>query len=149
MNSSFNRAITILSLMVAGFCTFIIGCCSLVIGSITVTDEVPLTRTASLQSGTRVASFRDAVRERDKRCVITRRPARLAHLGKWTNFEAAHVFPIAYEGYWDNCNYRRWITIPPANESHGSINSVQNGILLAKEIHDCFNSYDLTINPDV
>ncbi|KAG0637274.1 hypothetical protein HOY80DRAFT_1084848 [Tuber brumale] len=117
-------------------------------GSITVTDEVPLTRTASPQSGTRVASFRDAVRERDKRCAITRRPIRMAHLGKWSRFKAAYIFPTAYEQHWAAHGDGRWITVPPAKRAYGSINSGQNGMLLAGDLHDCFDTYDLTINPD-
>lgn len=65
-------------------------------GSVTVTDEVPLVRTASLQSGICVAGFRDAVRERDRRCVIT---GESVPYNFWTGFEAAHVFPLAYEGH--------------------------------------------------
>ncbi|KAG0124168.1 hypothetical protein HOY82DRAFT_200346 [Tuber indicum] len=117
-------------------------------GSITVTDEVVLTRTPSLPSGTRVASFRDAVRQRDRRCIITGRPARLAHLGSWETFQATHIFPLAYEEYWNDRKYSRWITVPPANESSGTINSVQNGILLGNAIHCLFDSYSFAIDPD-
>ncbi|KAG0638810.1 hypothetical protein HOY80DRAFT_1137223 [Tuber brumale] len=117
-------------------------------GSVSVTDEVPLTRTASLPSGTRTASFRDAVLQRDQRCVITGMPAVLAHIGRSRGFEATHIFPLAYEREWNDCNYHRLITIPPTNESHGSINSVQNGILLTSNMYQFFASYDLAINPD-
>ncbi|KAG0634204.1 hypothetical protein HOY80DRAFT_1012578 [Tuber brumale] len=101
-------------------------------GSVVITGEAPLIRTTSLPSGTRVASFRGA-------CVITGRP---------TGFETAHIFPLAHEGYWNDHQYGRWITIPPANESDGSINSVQNGILVTAEIRDYFEPYYLSINPD-
>ena len=107
-----------------------------------------LTRTSSLPSGTRVISFSEAVRQRDRRCVITGKPARLAHLGIWDTFEATHIFPLAYEEYWNDSEYSRCITVPPANGSDGSINSVQNGILLESDIHCLFESYTLTINPD-
>ena len=122
---------------------------TLCIGSITVTDEVTLTRTPSLPSGTRVKSFTDAVRQRDRRCVTTGRQARLAHFGNWDTFEATHIFPLAYEEYWNDHKYSHWITVPPASESDGTINSVQNGILLGGTIHHLFDSYSLTINPDV
>jgi hypothetical protein len=46
-------------------------------------------------------------------------------------------------------NYDRWITIPPATESAGSINSVQNGMLLREDIHTLFDGYDVFINLDV
>ena len=119
------------------------------IGSITVTDEVVLTRTPSLPSGTRVTSFSDAVRQRDRRCVITGRRAVLAHVDSWDTFETTHIFPLAYEEYWNASEYSRWITVPPANESNGTINSVQNGVLLGSNIHCLFESYKLAINPDV
>src|SRR5437773_8771724 len=41
------------------------------LGSITINNEPWLVRTISVASGTRVAPFRDAVRERDRGCVIT------------------------------------------------------------------------------
>ena len=72
-----------------------------------------------------------------------------AHVGRWRGFEAAHIFPLAFERLWNECNLSRLITIPPANESNGSINSVQNGIMLTSVIHQFFVSYDLAINPDV
>jgi HNH endonuclease len=70
-----------------------------------------------------------------------------ADLEDWTGFEVAHVFPLAYEGHWAEQGYSRWITIPP--ESGGMINSVQNGLLLRSDIHQLFDSYNLSINPDV
>jgi len=119
------------------------------IGSITVNNEPWLVRTISVASGTRVAVFRDAVRERDRRCVVTGEPALRADHGIWRGFEAAHIFPLAYEGHWNKENYGRWITIPPATESTGTINSVQNGMLLRADIHSLFDNYDISINPDV
>ena len=64
-----------------------------------------------------------------------------------TRFEAAHVFPLAYEGHWIDNNYSYWITIPP--EKGGTINSVQNGLLLRTDIYQLFDSYDFSINPNV
>jgi hypothetical protein len=63
--------------------------------------------------------------------------------------EAAHIFPLAYEAEWNAKNYGRWINIPPAIVSVGSINSVQNGMLLESAIHALFDSYLVSINPDV
>lgn len=60
-------------------------------------------------------------------------------------FEAAHVFPLAYRGYWDEHNFGRWIT----TGTDDTINSVQNGILLRSDIHTFFNNYLFSINPDV
>ncbi|KAG0638144.1 hypothetical protein HOY80DRAFT_1137745 [Tuber brumale] len=128
MGNSFNQAITLLSLICY-------RCLS-------------LTRSTSLPSGTRVESFRDAVLQRDQRYVVTGMHAVLAHVGRWRGFEAAHIFPW-HTREWSDCNYSRLITIPPTNnESHGSTDSVQNGILLMSNMQQFFDSYDLAINPD-
>ena len=67
----------------------------------------------------------------------------------WRALEAAHMFPLGHEGHWVQFNYGRWVTIPPATESAGSINSVKNGMLLRADIHSPFDDYTLSINPDV
>jgi hypothetical protein len=72
-----------------------------------------------------------------------------AQFDRWYGFEAAHIFPIAHEGHWKEHNYGRWITIPPANNMGGTINSIQNGILLDCTMHQLFDQYVLSINPDV
>lgn len=112
-----------------------------------VNNELWLVRTISHATGSRVKSFCNTVCSRDRRCVISGKKAAGAYLDRWRGFEAAHVFPLAYEGYWTEHGYNRWITIQP--ESGGSINSVQNGMLLDSAIHQLFDSYDLSINPDV
>ena len=99
----------------------------------------------ALQPGSRSKSFRDAVRERDRRCILTGRMA----LYEWTTFEATHIFPLAYEGHWNELKCNEWITLPPAAESDGSINSPQNGILLGLDEHLLFKSFSVSINPDV
>ncbi|RPB27384.1 hypothetical protein L211DRAFT_860438 [Terfezia boudieri ATCC MYA-4762] len=102
-------------------------------GSITVNDE-PW-----------VAEFREAVRQKNRRCVITGEVAE-AEYGIWRGFEAAHIFPLAYESNWIQGNYECWITHHP--NTRGSINSVQNGLLLRSDVHDLFDGYDVSINPD-
>ncbi|KAI9774360.1 MAG: hypothetical protein M1840_004254 [Geoglossum simile] len=52
----------------------------------------------------------------------------------------------AYGQHWTNHDYSRWITVPAT--SGGSINSVQNGVLLRGDIHSLFDSYLISINPD-
>ncbi|KAF8424380.1 HNH endonuclease-domain-containing protein [Tirmania nivea] len=113
--------------------------------TITVNNEPWLVRTTSVASGMRVAEFRDAVRQRDRGCVITGEEAE-AEYGIWRGFEAAHIFPLAYEGYWKEHKFGRWISIHPNNG--GSINSVQNGLLLRADLHILFDGYDVSINPD-
>lgn len=102
-----------------------------------------MTRTISLESGTRHESFCNAVRARDDRCIITGQEV----LDDWIGFEAAHVFPLAYESHWNEQNYSRWISVPPS--TGGTINSVQNGLLLRTDIHERFNNYAFSFNPDV
>lgn len=116
-------------------------------GTFAINDEPWLVRTISQATGTRVQSFRDNVRERDRRCVVSGIRVPGAHLDDWTGFEAAHIFPLAYEEHWRNNGYDRWITIPPAKGA--GINSVQNGLLLDSAIHQLFDSYSFSINPDV
>ncbi|KAG0123258.1 hypothetical protein HOY82DRAFT_674012 [Tuber indicum] len=113
-------------------------------GSITLTEEVPLLRTTSTLSGTRTKSFSEAVRSRDMGCILT---GRSAIPGRWYGMQVAHIFPLAYEEHWNRHGYNNLITIPPNRESDGSINSVQNGILLSLEMHDFFDNYVVAINP--
>jgi len=73
----------------------------------------------------------------------------MARYGDWCSFEATHIFPLAYQRNWNDLGYRNWITVPPATESDGSINSPQNGILLGLTENLLFTSYQVSIDPDV
>ncbi|KAH8672763.1 hypothetical protein BGZ60DRAFT_405507 [Tricladium varicosporioides] len=117
---------------------------------IRINDEKPLTRMISLSTGTRVQSFRDTVRSRDRRCVITGEEVVNATLNNWTGFEATHIFPLALERLWNDHNYGRWILCPPDGKEikGGKINSGQNGLLLRSDIHQLFDTYMVSINPD-
>ena len=119
------------------------------IKSFQLNNELVLCRALSLQTGTRVQAFRDAVRLRDRRCVITGRE--YVDDDNWRGFEAAHIFPLAYEHHWIEHNYSRWISTPPNREEiqGAKINSVQNRILLRSDIHQLFDFYDISINPDI
>ncbi|KAI5847696.1 hypothetical protein DFP73DRAFT_577626 [Morchella snyderi] len=105
----------------------------------TLTNELWLVRTILAASGT----CTDAVRERDGRCVITGEEAANA-VGTWTGFQAAHSWLHLRKV---SIDYGRWITISPAIESAGSINSVQNGMLLRADSHALLDSYKVAINP--
>jgi hypothetical protein len=98
-------------------------------------------------SGPRVRSSREAVRKRDRRCVITRRESVGHGWWSWVGFEAAHIFPLAHESYWNTHGFGRYISLPPA--TGGTINSVQNGHLLDTGVCDLFDEYFFAINPDV
>lgn len=130
-------------------CGSIIAIYLLGTGSITITEEVRLVRTKSQLTGPRHESFRNSVRVRDQRCIITGVPTLLGTYGWWNTFEAAHVFPLAYLGQWQDNKFDKLISVPPANLSHGLINSVQNGMLLMSQIHVMFDSYCWSIDPDV
>jgi hypothetical protein len=114
-----------------------------------VNDERAVPRTVSLSSGgtTRVKAFREAVRQRDRRCFITGKPAKDAQYGVWRGFEAANIFPLALDSEWNRNEYDRWITMKP--DTGSAINSVQNGLLLRGDMHALFDGYDISINPDV
>lgn len=113
-----------------------------------INNEAALLRTSTTaQTGQRVQAFCDAVRSRDRRCVITGKEALGAPYDVWTGFEAAHIFPLAYEEHWKDNNFARWISIHPT--AGGSINSIQNGMLLRRDIHGLFDAFAFSINPDV
>ena len=113
-----------------------------------INNEAALVRTStSSQTGQRVQVFRNAVRSRDRRCVLTGKEALGAPYDIWDGFEAAHIFPLAYEEHWKNNNFARWISIHPT--AGGSINSIQNGMLLDCTIHGLFDAYRFSIDPDV
>jgi hypothetical protein len=116
-------------------------------GTIRISDEAVMTRAESLSTGIRVQDFRDLVRRRDGRCVITKQVNRRAIAGNWLGFHAAHIFPLAYERFWNDNNFSRWISLEPSQG--GRINSVQNGLLLRKDVHAWFDAFDISINPDV
>jgi len=110
-------------------------------------NEPPITRVISQATGPRVAVFQEAIRSRDRQCIISGRPIPTFNgVDNWGGFEAAHIFPLAKEGHWIEQNYGRWITIQSAQG--GSINSVQNGLLLRSDMHHLFDLYDISINPD-
>jgi len=81
--------------------------------------------------------------------VISGEEADGADYDDWAGFEAAHIFPLAREDIWKECNFGNWITIPPAKEKAGAINSVQNGMLLTSTLHQRFDTYAFSVNPDV
>ena len=115
-------------------------------GSLTVNNEPWLFRTISVGPQAPAEEFIHAVRERDYRCVITGEPALSAEYGYWRGFTATPIFPVTHEQHWVTHGYGSRITIPGARRS---ISSVQNGMLLRTDIATLFESYDLSINPDV
>ncbi|CAK7236242.1 hypothetical protein SBRCBS47491_009571 [Sporothrix bragantina] len=108
------------------------------------------TRALSNSTGTLLESFKNQVRDRDRRCVITKVEASLGPLyNHWRSFESAHIVPIAYSSEWRRRGFPNLVTIPPPppHESD-SINSVQNGLLMQSSVHQLFDSYDFSILPE-
>ncbi|KAK0652657.1 hypothetical protein B0T16DRAFT_427047 [Cercophora newfieldiana] len=88
------------------------------------------------------------VRKRDVRYVVTKQENPRAQADLWGGFEAAHIFPLAYQHQWDMQGWGQQITIFPSIRPFGTINSVQNGLLLRNDIHCEFDLYYFSINPD-
>ncbi|KAK9322762.1 HNH endonuclease-domain-containing protein [Lipomyces orientalis] len=120
-------------------------------GHIEVTDAPYYKRTtsamSSLSASGRVRSFPAAVRDRDRRCVITGIPVsqREPLLRRWTIYDAAHIFPVALESIFHNYNFGELVVL---DERDGSVNSPQNGLLLKKDVHALFDQYEISINPN-
>ena len=91
-------------------------------------------------------AFRNGVRARDRKCVISGEVGGVPW-DVWVGFEAAHVFPLQQENLGTQYNHARWIT----NIGSGgpAINSIQNGLLMSETVHSRFNQYLFSINPDV
>ncbi|EGC48544.1 conserved hypothetical protein [Histoplasma capsulatum var. duboisii H88] len=117
-------------------------------GPIRVTDEVSSLRVPSYSISGRENHFRDGVRARDGKCVITGVVNQFAPFGRWNAFKAAHVFPLQHESIWIDQGYSRWVTNMANEVEVSQINSIQNGLLLKSDVHDLFDSYMLSINPD-
>lgn len=109
-------------------------------GRFNITTETCTSRpySSSSSASARTQAFRNAVRNRDGRCVITDRIARLAHLNSWRSFEAAHIFPRSLSSSWNIHNF-----------GVASIDSVQNGLLLDASVHQLFNSFAFSIDTTV
>ncbi len=114
---------------------------------VTLTQERALVRSRSASTtGPRVSEFSAEVRKRDGGCVITKQKNPRVHLNEWKGYQAAHVFPLAHLSAWEAGDFDRHITFPPT--TGGTINSVQNGLLLRSDIHEDFDAYYFSINPD-
>ena len=81
--------------------------------------------------------------------MISGRGGLLASSGVWTKLEAAHVFPLESENLWNQFGYSRWITNMNETTGISKINSVQNGLLMKRDLHSAFDQYFFSINPDV
>ena len=92
-------------------------------------------------------AFREGIRARDGKCVISGIVNRRAPFNQWSGFQAAHIFPLESESYWIAQDYGRWIR--DVTPGVAKINSCQNGFLLRADIHTDFDNYLVSVNPDV
>lgn len=91
------------------------------------------------------------MRSRDHDCMISGRPNPLAGVGDYGGFHVAHIFPLAREPLWIRNGYRSWISDDTSWRYIGDskIHSPQNGLLLNLLTHERFDSYAISVNPDV
>jgi HNH endonuclease len=119
------------------------------LGLITVSDEPWFARLISYAITGRDNAFRDGVRARDGRCVISGQFNAMAQYDRWDGFQSAHVFPLHLENLWVQFDYGRWITNMDGETGTTKINFIQNGLLMKSDMHTCFDQYLIGINPDV
>ncbi|KAF8456037.1 HNH endonuclease-domain-containing protein [Kalaharituber pfeilii] len=112
-----------------------------------VNDEPWIQRIISLNVSGREDGFRHRVRGRDGKCVISGVVNELAPYF-WAGFEAAHIFPLEAENLWTEWGFSRWITDMDDTVGVSKINSCQNGLLLRSDIHQLFDQYLVSVNPD-
>ncbi|KAK9364510.1 HNH endonuclease-domain-containing protein [Lipomyces kononenkoae] len=115
--------------------------------TIAITEEPCITRTLSRTLTGRDDFFRARVRERDGKCVITGAVNGNASINIWRGFEAAHIFPLSSKEHWSQKGYSQWITNRKGDRDTG-ITSCQNGLLMRSDIHQSFDGFDFSINPD-
>ncbi|KAK9365518.1 hypothetical protein V1509DRAFT_599252 [Lipomyces kononenkoae] len=113
-----------------------------------LTDERCIARTySSTVSTTSNRRFRDEVRKRDGKCVITGIVNPVAFIDEWTTFESVHIFLLSHEELFTSMNYCRYVTYM-SGETDRAINSCQNGLLMRSQIHKQFDSFSFSIDPD-
>ncbi|KAJ8098443.1 HNH endonuclease-domain-containing protein [Lipomyces tetrasporus] len=115
--------------------------------TIFITHEPCVTRILSRTTTGRDDFFRARVRERDGKCVITGTVNTEADVNQWRGFHAAHIFPLSSEEYWVQNGFSRWITNRMGDHDTG-ITSCQNGLLMLSSIHEKFDGFDFSVNPD-
>ncbi|KAK9247048.1 hypothetical protein V1506DRAFT_104241 [Lipomyces tetrasporus] len=115
--------------------------------TIFLTQEACITRVLSRTITGRDESFRRHVRERDGKCVISGTANVQAFRDRWTGFHAAHVVPLSSEQYFLQKGLSECIT-NKADEHDTGINSCQNGLLMQSNIHEAFDDFGFSVNPD-
>ncbi|KAF3079798.1 hypothetical protein TWF569_009167 [Orbilia oligospora] len=119
------------------------------LATICVSDELYIDRVLSHSVTPRDSAFRNALRQRDRGCVITG-VVNDDDDNDWTGMEAAHIWPLGKGSEWIRQNASRWITDSDSDgfSNELKMNSPQNGILVSSIAHTLFDSYTLAINPE-
>ncbi|KAF8535175.1 hypothetical protein BDD12DRAFT_918718 [Trichophaea hybrida] len=108
------------------------------LGEYDVNDDPWVHRLISHSVSGREDAFRNGIRARDGRCVMSGMVNRVAH-----------IFPLEKgDPVWIQGSYGRWITDIDDTNGVSKINSLQNGILLRRDIHGIFDRYLLSVNPE-
>ncbi|RPB03500.1 hypothetical protein L873DRAFT_1786923 [Choiromyces venosus 120613-1] len=103
-------------------------------GPIGISNESWVHRLITHNVSEREDAFRIGVRARDGKCVISGVVNPRVYRGAWVDFEEAPI--------------RRWITDMEDAVGVSKINSLQNGFLLKSDIHQLFDQYLISVNPD-
>ncbi|KAK9384451.1 hypothetical protein V1515DRAFT_632823 [Lipomyces mesembrius] len=103
-------------------------------GMILVTDDRCIVRSFSATNSKRDRRFREKVRHRDRKCVIT-------------GLRICSYFPFSQEELFIRLNYSQYLT-NTYEETGTGINSCQNGLLMRSTVHKQFDSYNFAIDPD-
>ncbi|KAG0132669.1 hypothetical protein HOY82DRAFT_643507 [Tuber indicum] len=109
--------------------------------SIQVSDEACIHRSISHDMSDSNEEFHNQVRDRDRKCVISGISNPEIHI-------QAHIFPIEQEGPWAQHNGRQFGIDMDDTCGSAKISSCRNGILLDAAIHERFNQYLISVNPD-
>ena len=122
----------------------------ILLGPIEVSDEPWIEHEYTENLTGRNDRFRHEVRNRDRKCVISGIVIPQEHIqtNNWRDFEACHIFPLKHETLWKELEYGRWITDIQDTPGRAKINSSQNGLFLQSTIHQKFDDYLISVNPD-
>ncbi|KAK9240835.1 HNH endonuclease-domain-containing protein [Lipomyces kononenkoae] len=115
--------------------------------TVSLTRETCIARVLSRTITGRDDAFRQLVSERDGKCVVTGLVNTQAYRNDWTSFHAAHIIPLSSEEYFVQSGFSRCIT-NKANERDTGINSCQNGLLMQSNVHERFDKFLFSVNPD-
>ncbi|CUS15898.1 unnamed protein product, partial [Tuber aestivum] len=119
-------------------------------GRIEISNERSLHRLFSRSVSGKETRFRDEIRARDPKCVISGmiNSDLSIQASDWISYEAAHLFPVHGESIWIDLDFGRWITDMDDSPPCSKIDSAQNGPPPRSHVHQLFDQYLVSVNPD-